>query len=341
MAIRAGAVLLALVIAGLFLSLTGKDPIEVFMTMFDGAFGSKLGLSESLVRTVPLLLCGLGIALASRMQLWNVGAEGQFYMGGLAATFVALHWSTAPPLLLLPLMAVAGMLGGGLWCLLAGLGRAYLGTNETITTLLLNYVAINLVAFFVYGPWKDPKGSNFPLTPRFSDNATLPLLWGRVHVGLIAALVIAVILWQVLWHTKWGYEIRVIGESHSAARYARISIVKNILAVMFTAGALAGLAGMMEVSGLLHRLQKDISPGYGYTAIIIAYLAQLNPVALVVVSFLFGGLQAGAYSVQSMGVPLATAYMIQGVILFVVLGAELLTRNQLKLVFTKKEAAVR
>jgi len=336
--IRTGAVLLALALSAAFLSVNGKDPLEVFSAMFGSAFGTRYGFSETLVRTVPLLLCGLGVSLASRMQLWNVGAEGQFFMGAFAASGVALAFPELPAVVLLPLMAVAGAVAGGLWCLLPGVARAYLNTSETITTLLLNYVAINWVSYFVYGPWKDPKGFNFPLTPTFSQNAWLPVLWGRVHVGLILALAAAAILWWVLWRTRWGYEIRVIGESPSAARYADMSIVRNILLVMFTTGALAGLAGMMEVSGLIHRLQKDISPGYGYTAIIIAYLARLNPVSLVVVSFLFGGLQAGGYSVQTMGVPLATANMIQGAILFCVLGAEVLTRN--RIVMRRRKEAV-
>lgn len=332
------AVLLALLASAAFLAMAGKSPVAVLSAMLGGAFGSKYGLSETLVRSVPLILAGLGIALAARMQLWNVGAEGQIYMGAFAAAGVALTWGDLPSAVVLPLMAVAGMVAGGLWAFLPGLARAYLGTNETITTLLLNYVAINWVSYLVYGPWKDPKGFNFPLTAMFQKNAWLPTLWGRVHIGLLVALLAAALLWVVVSRTRWGYEIKVVGESPKAARYAHISIAKNILAVMFTAGALAGLAGMLEVSGLIHRLQRDVSPGYGYTAIIVAYLAKRNPLAIVPVAFLFGGLQAGGYSVQTMGVPLATAYMIQGMILFAVLAAEMLTRNQIRF-SRRKEAA--
>lgn len=337
-AIRAGSVLLGLVVSALFVMSTGKSPVMVFGTMFSGAFGSWWGLTETLVRTTPLLLCSLGIALASRMQLWNIGAEGQLYMGAFGATFLALKFNYLPAYVLLPSMILAGMLMGGLWCLLPGIARAYLGTSETITTLLLNYVAVNWVSYFVYGPWKDPKGFNFPLSPTFADSASLPVLTGRVHVGLILALLLAAAFWWIQQNSRWGYEIRVIGESPSAAAYAGMNIKKNILLVMFVAGAMAGLAGMMEVSGVLHRLQKDISPGYGYTAIIITYLAQRNPLAMIVVAFLFGGLQAGAYSIQTKGVPLATAYMIQGAILFCVLGAELFTTSRLRLQW-RKEAA--
>jgi len=337
-AIRVGAIALGLAVSALLIMATGKSPTMVFGTMFTGAFGSKFGFTETLVRTTPLLLCSLGIALASRMQLWNIGAEGQFYMGAFGAAFVALKFSHLPAVVLLPAMVAAGALMGGLWCLIPGMARAYLSTNETITTLLLNYVAVNWVSYLVYGPWKDPKGYNFPLTPTFADSATLPILTGRVHVGLILALALAAFFWWMQQNSRWGYEIRVIGESPAAAEYAGMNIKRNILLVMFVSGALAGLAGMMEVSGVLHRLQKDLSPGYGYTAIIITYLAQRNPLAIILVAFLFGGLQAGAYSIQTKGVPLATAYMIQGAILFCVLGAELFTTSRLRLQW-RKEAA--
>lgn len=330
-AIRGGAVVIALVLAAALLSLTGKNPLTVYQTMFRGAFASKFGLSETLVRMTPLLLCGLGIALASRMGLWNIGAEGQFHLGAIAATWVAMHDKNVTPWALLPAMAIAGALFGGLWCLIPALARAYLGTSEIITTLMLNYVGIDLMLYLVHGAWKDPGSLGFPLTPEYTANATLPLLWGRLHAGFFVALLLAALMFWLLRYTRWGYTVRVVGESPTAARYAGLDIARNMLLVMFIAGALAGLAGMMEISGLIHRLQASISPGYGYTAIIIAYLAQLNPIALVVVSFLFGGLQVGGYSIQTLNIPVAGVNLIQGVILFCVLGAELFTRYEISL----------
>jgi ABC-type uncharacterized transport system permease subunit len=330
--IRAGAVLLALVLAALLLAATGKDPGEVLLAMLDGAFGSAYGIQESLVRAIPLLLCGLGVALAARMRLWNIGAEGQFYMGACAAAGVALHAGTLPTVLLLPLMVLAGTVAGGLWAAVTGWMKNALQMNETITTLLLNYVAINWVTYLVYGPWKDPKGSNFPLSPMFSENAWLPAIWGRVHVGIFVALAAALLLWWTLRATRWGYQVRVIGESPAAATYAGMSIGRQVLLMLFVSGALAGLAGMMEVSGVVHRLQVNLSPGYGYTAIILAWVAKLNPLALVPVAVLFGGLQNGGYAVQTLGVPLATVGMMQGLLLFTVLGAELLTTHRLQFV---------
>jgi len=330
--IRLAAVLLALVLAALLLAATGKNPGEVLFAMLDGAFGSKYGMQESLVRAIPLLLCGLGVALAARMRLWNIGAEGQFYLGAVAATGVALKAGYMPAVLLLPLMLIAGAAAGGLWAAFAGWMKTALKMNETISTLLLNYVAINWVTYLVYGPWKDPKGSNFPLSPILSKAAWLPAVWGRAHVGFFVALAAALLLWWALRATRWGYQVRVIGESPAAAAYAGMSSGRQILLVLFISGALAGLAGMMEVSGVVHRLQTSLSPGYGYTAIILAWVAKLSPLALVPVALLFGGLQNGGYSVQTLGVPLATVGMIQGLLLFTVLGTELLTTHRLQFV---------
>lgn len=320
-------VILALLFGALFLLLTGYDPVKIYGVMLTGAFGSKYGLSETIVKSIPLMLTGLGVSIAFKMLLWNIGAEGQLYMGAFAASWVALSFPDAPSSILLPAMFVAGFLGGALWGLLPALPRAYLGVNEVITSLMLNYVAILWVDYLVYGPWKDPHGFNFPLTAPFTPAADLPTFFGtRIHLGLVFALVAAAILHVVLWRTRWGYEIRVIGESPAAARYAGMDIARNILLVMFLSGGLSGLAGMTEVAGITHRLQHGISPGYGYSAIIIAWLSKLNPWATVLVSLLFGALLVGGYSIQSSGLPAATVSMLQGAILFFVLGSEILTR---------------
>lgn len=324
-------VLLALVTGGVFLLLTGSSPLEVYRGMLAGAFGSVYGLSETVVKAIPLILAGLGVSLAFRMQLWNIGAEGQLYMGAFAAGWVALTFPNAPKLVLLPAMFGAGFLAGGLWGLLPAIPRAFMKVNETITTLMLNYVAILWVNYLVYGPWKDPNGYNFPLSAPFTDAAILPALGNsRVHFGLVIGLVAALVVYIAVRRTKWGFEVRVIGESPKAARYAGMNIVKNILLVMFLSGGLAGLAGMAEVSGVIQRVTPEISSGYGYTAIIIAWLSKLNPWAIILVSFLFGGLQVGGYTIQSAEVPAAIVYMLQGSILFFVLGGEILNRYAIK-----------
>jgi len=323
-------VILALLTGAVFLMSSGREPIAVYMAMFYGAFGSVYGLSETLVKTIPLLLCGLGVALAFRMQLWNIGGEGQFYMGAMAASWVALFHPGWPFWLMLPAMFAAGFAAGGVWGLLPAIPRAFQGVNEVITTLMLNYVAIFWVDYLVHAPWKDPAGFNFPLSAPFVKAALLPALGSsRVHAGLIFALVVALILHVIIQKTRWGYEIRVTGESPGAARYAGMNIEKNILLVMLISGGICGLAGMAEVSGIVGRLQSGFSPGYGYTAIIVAWLGRLNPFAIILVSFLFGGLQVGGYTVQTSGVPSAMVSMLQGALLFFVLGGEVLNGNRL------------
>lgn len=326
-------VFLALLTGALFLILSGRDPFDVYQAMFYGAFGSAYGLSETVVKAIPLLLCGVGVALAFRMQLWNIGGEGQFYMGAMAASWVALFHPAWPAWLMLPAMFTAGFAAGGLWGLLPSIPRAYRGVNEVITTLMLNYVAIFWVDYLVHGPWKDPAGFNFPLSASFVKSALLPTLGNsRIHAGLIFALAAALIIYLVIQNTRWGYEIRVTGESPGAARYAGMDIEKNILLVMLISGGICGLAGMAEVSGIAGRLQHGLSPGYGYTAIIVAWLGRLNPLAIILVSFLFGGLQVGGYTVQTSGVPAATVSMLQGALLFFVLGGELLNNNRIVMV---------
>ena len=331
-------VLAAFVVGAIFLTLTDRDPLEVYTAMFKGALGSQYGLAETVVKAIPLMLCALGISAAFRMQLWNIGAEGQFYMGAFAASYLPLTYPQLPMWLMLPGMALLGCIGGGLWGLVPAVLRARWKVNEIITTLMLNYVAILWVDLLVYGPWKDPKGFNFPLAAKFTAAAALPNFGdSRIHVGLIIAVVLAAVFWVVFEKSRWGFEIKVIGASEQAARYAGMNIRRNIYWVMLLSGAVCGLAGMAEVSGIVGRLQPNLSPGYGYTAIIVAWLSKLNPAAILLVSILFGALQVGGFFVQTMGVPASVAAMLQGAVLFFVVGGEFLT--QYRFVISRKEVA--
>ena len=332
-------IFMALLVGSVFLYFSGHEPVAVYFKMFKGAFGSRYGITETIVKAIPLTLVGLGVAMAFRMQLWNIGGEGQLYMGAFAATWVALTFPEGNAWWIMPAMILLGMLAGGLWALLTAIPRAIWGVNEIITTLMLNYVAILWVDYLVYGPWKDPAGFNFPLTAVFSEAATLPGLFdSRVHAGLFFGIVAAIILYAVIYHTRWGYEIRVTGENPGAARYAGMDTTRNIMLVMMLSGALCGLAGMSEVSGIGHRLQHGLSPGYGYTAIIVAWLSRLNPFAVILVAILFGGLQVGGFIVQTSGIPSSMVYMLQGLLLFFVLGGELLTGYRLTRVPATGEA---
>lgn len=339
-------IVLALVAGGVLLLIVGVNPLETYKAMVDGAFGSSYAISETLVRATPLMLTGLAVSIAFRMLFWNIGAEGQLAMGAFAASGVALFLPRAVPgisaWVLLPLMLIAGFIGGALWGLIPAALKAFLNVNEIITSLMLNYVAILWIQYLYYGPWKDPLGFGFPGTapfvetawlPRLKDTAWLPQIFntGRLHWGLILAIVAAVIVWLILDRTRWGYEIKIIGENPRAARYAGISIVRNILLVMIISGGLAGLAGFVQVAGISHRLQQGIVVGDGYTAIIIAWLARLNPFGVLIVAVLMAGLFVGGDQIQiTMGLPAAVALVLQGAILFFVLGGNFFTQYRIR-----------
>ena len=243
--------------------------------MFSGALGSEYGISETIVKMIPLAMCGLGIAIAFRMQIWNIGAEGQFYMGACAASWLPLTYPDLPSMIMLPGMLLLGAAAGGMWGLLAGWFKTKWLVSELITTLMMNYIAILWVNYLVYGAWRDPKGLNFPLTAAFSESALLPSFGDlRVHAGIIIVFVLAAVLTVVFRDSRWGYETLVIGSNPTAARYAGINIPRNVLLVMLLSGAVCGMGGMIEVSGIVGKLQPGISPGYGYTAIIVAWLAR-------------------------------------------------------------------
>jgi simple sugar transport system permease protein len=325
------AILLALLVIAIPILLTGKDPLYVYGQMYQAAWGDSYGQSETIVKAIPLTLCGLGVAIAFKARLWNIGAEGQFYAGVLGATALALAFPDWPAALIIPAMVLAGLLGGALWALLPALLRGLLDVNEIITSLMLNYVAIFLVNYFIYGPWKDPKGFNFPKTAPFSEASALPILVEntRIHSGLILALVSMTAVWLLLGKSAWGFELKVQGESANAARYAGMKVTRNIIIAFLLSGALAGLAGMSEVTGIGHRLEPNLSPGYGYTAIIVAWLARLNPWAVGLVAILFGGLLSSGFTMQRLGISSGLVTLLQGAILFFVLASEALSRRLL------------
>lgn len=325
-------IIAALLVGSLIMLIAGEHPVTVYREMLDGALGSGYQRSEVLVKMIPLLLTGLGVSVAFRMQLWNIGGEGQLYFGAIFATWVALFaLPDAGKWVVIPAMMVAGIIGGALWGAIPGLLRGYLGVNETITSLMLNYVAILFSEWLVHGPWKNPVGFGFPGTEVFGPNTYLPT-WGttRVHLGLAFGLVVAVLLLFVFQRTRWGYEIAVAGSSERVARYAGMATARNIVIVMLVSGGLCGLAGMSELAGISHSLQRELSPGYGYTAIIVAWLGRLHPFGIILVSALLAGLLVGGEQIQlSLGLPSAIAPMLQGIILFFLLGGDLLTRYRI------------
>ena len=333
-----GALLVALAISGAIIAFVGGDPIRSYLHILNASFGSVGVLSDTLVKATPLILTGLACALAFRMRLWNIGAEGQFLLGAWGASAVVLSGvlpSGTPGIVYIPLMMAAGLVAGAVWGLIPGLLRARLGVNEIITTLMLNYVALFWIQFWVFGPWSESgfqQTKAFPTQawlPRLTDFSTIVPAFGglTVHLGLAFGLVAAGVVWLILERSQWGYEIRLIGDSPRAARYAGINIARNIIVVFAVSGALAGLAGMSEVGGSVHRLQDRISPGYGFTAIIIAYLAKFHPGRVIVAAILFGALILAGREIQPSGVPA----MIQGIILFALIVADTLVRYRVRI----------
>jgi general nucleoside transport system permease protein len=328
--VRIAAVLAAFVAAAAFLAATGHDVARVYAAMWTGSIGSPYGQAQTLLAAVPLIFTGLAVAIAFRMRMWNIGAEGQFYFGAFGATAVAYAWPHWPAPLLLGAMVAGGLLGGAVWALGPGALRAYLGINEIVPTLLLNYVAILWVDYLVHTAWRDPASLGFPLGKPFSREATLPLLGNTaVHAGAVLAVIAALLISFVLTRTTWGYRVRVIGENPRAADYAGFSIRRNIILIMLLSGALAGLGGMVEVSGTVHRIQADISPGFGYTGIIVATLARFAPPVVLLVAVLFGALTVGGLELQTVGLPSDIVLMVQGVILFFALAGELLVNYRI------------
>lgn len=330
-------ILLAFVCCGIIVAAQGFEPMSVYSRMLKNAFGSSFSFLESILQAIPLIFCGLGVSVAFRMSLNNVGAEGQYAMGAFAATGVALFCPGLPDKLVIPCMILAGFLAGAVWAMIATIPKVTLGVSETIVTLMCNYIALLFVNYWCYGPWRDRTGNNMPYSPIIPDNAHFQTFGSsRLHSGLILAVVMALLIFLFYRYTTRGYQMRVIGYNPEAARYAGLKVKSNILLAMAISGGLAGLAGVTQIGGVVFRLEPELPNGAGYTGIIIAYLSGFNPFAILLVSILFGGLTQGGFSLQILGISSKVVTMIQGTILLFVLGGEIFIRN--RLVFVKRSA---
>jgi ABC-type uncharacterized transport system permease subunit len=317
-------IVLAMVVGAIPLVWMRINPLSAYKSLIIGSCGDTYGISETLVKAIPLMLCGLAVALPLRANLWNIGGEGQFLMGAFGASVVALYLPQLPGFVLIPCMILAGFLAGAFWGLIPGILNARFKISEIIVTLMLNYIALNWVAYLVYGPMRDRKGySNFPLTPKFVQHAWFPRIpKTRLHIGLMLALITAIILYLVIKKMKIGYEIRIVGANPNVAQYGGIDTTKITILVMTFAGGIAALAGVGDVAALHHQLRKDIAIGYGYTAIPVALLGKGHPLGIILSAFLFAAmLVGGANMQQDLGVPVALVSIIQAlVVLFIVAG---------------------
>jgi simple sugar transport system permease protein len=322
----------ALLAAALF-AMLGHDPLQALAILFLSPFGSTYGLAELALKATPLLLCAIGIAIAVRANVWNIGAEGQFTLGAISGGWVALAYGDDGGGWVLPAMLLAGIAGGMVWAAIPAYLKIRFNAHEILTTLMMSYVAIQLLSWLVHGPWQDPEGFNFPQTRQFAPAATLtPLIEGtRITIATPIAVAVVPVAAFLLRRTLAGFSIRLAGLAPAAAAYAGFDAARTVWFVLLVSGGLAGLAGIAEVAGPIGQLLPLISPGYGFAAIIVAFLGRLNPYGIVVSSVLMALLYLGGESLQmKLELPLAVPGVVQGMLLFSLLAADVLILYRLR-----------
>ena len=332
------AIFALLLSSGLILAV-GAEPSIAFHALISGAFGNANNIAESLLKATPLLFAALGMCAAFQCRMWNIGAEGQLYIGALAATIAGVSLPFSSSLIAIPTLMAVSFLAGGCWAAIPGWLKSRFGVSEIITTIMMNYIAIFLISYAVQHPLKDPQGY-LPQSSLLSEAAILPGLIAktRLHIGIVLAIFGAVLLHFIFRKTTLGYQMRVVGRNPQAAQYGGMNVGGIILISMVISGGFAGLAGMGEVAGVHHRLLENISPGYGYTAIVIALLSYLHPLAVIIVSILFAGLIVGADSMQRVaGLPAALTFVVQGLVVLCVLGSEYFVKRHLRTLNKERE----
>jgi simple sugar transport system permease protein len=316
-----------------FSALVGLDPLDTFHAFFIAPVDDLYGLGELGVKAAPLMLIATGLAIGFRSNVWNIGAEGQLTLGAVCGGGLVLLFHASASAWLLPASIVAGAIGGMAWAAIPAFLRTRFNTNEILVSLMLNYVAILFLSYLVHGPWRDPEGFNFPESRLFPDAATLPVIVAdtRLHLGLIFALAAVLIGWLFVRRSFIGYQMRVAGLAGGAARYAGFNRARMIWIGLLTGGAAAGVAGICEAAGPLGQLLPSVSPGYGYAAIIVAFVGRLHPLGILLASLLMSLLYLGGESAQmELGLPSAVTGIFQGVLLFFLLAADVLVNYRLR-----------
>lgn len=327
-------ILAGLVVISVIFLLSGANPLFAIKKIFGGSFGSLYGFKETVTKAIPLILIGGGLAVAFRAKFWNIGAESQLLMGAIFGTWVGLNLGPhLPSYVIIPLMFIAGFVGGGLWGLIPAILKIRFSINEVISTLMLNYICAEFMTLLIVGPWKGKTKFGFPYTDDLPPSAILSLIPGsRIHYAtLILALASVIILGIVIYKTRFGYEVRVIGENPDAAKYAGIDFFRTTVMIMVISGGVAGLAGVGEAAGIHHYLSypASISSGYGFTAIIVAWLAKLNPFFVIVSGIFFAGILVGGDAIQiSLGLPAATVEIFNGTLLVFLIMGDFFMKNK-------------
>ncbi len=334
------AVVLTLIFGTIVFAILGKDPLVALYAFFVMPLTNLHGVSELLVKATPLVLIGIGLSIGFRANVWNIGAEGQLTIGAIFGGGLAIYFHDSDSLFLLPGMIVAGIIGGMVWAAIPALLRTRFNANEILTSLMLSYVAVLFLSYLVHGPWRDPGGYNFPETRLFPDAGTLPTLISgtRVHLGGVFALLVVFSGWIILSKAVIGLQLRVVGLAPAAARFAGYNENKLIWFSLLLSGGLAGLAGLSEVSGPIGQLIPTISPGYGFTAIIVAFLGRLHPVGVLLSGLVLALTYLGGEMAQiEIGTPAAVTGLFQGALLFFLLACDVLTNYRLRIGATRAE----
>jgi simple sugar transport system permease protein len=327
------AVILTLITGSIIFSIMGFNAFFALHTFFISPISTTYGISELLVKATPLALIATGLAFCFKNNIYNIGAEGQLTMGAIFGGGIGIYFHDTNSFWLLPLMIIGGAIGGSLWAMIPALLKNKFNTNEILTSLMLVYVALFILDFLVVGPWRDPEGYSFPKTRSFSDSGRMPLLFEglRIHIGLIITLILIFISWFVFAKTIFGFQLKVSGFSPIAARYAGFNQKILIYLAFGICGAFAGIAGLAEVSGPIGLIYRDISPNYGFTAIIVAFLGRLHPLGIIFASLIIALTYLGAEDAQLfMQVPAAVGFLFQGLVLFYLLGADFLVKYKLE-----------
>ena len=316
-----GAVAASMVIASVLIVPLSVNPIEAYFLIFKGAWGTKLALSETLVRFTPLLFTGVAVALAFLGGFWNIGAEGQLYTGALFATYLGISFYGVPSILLIPLMLFAGFLGGSFTAFIPAILKSKWQVDEVVTTLLLNWIVYYIIEAIIYGPWRNPV-SAWPETQAISKTAELPIILKgtRLHLGLLIALSIAFIYYLIYKKGYWGYEIRLMGINIRSAYTQGLNTTRNLILTAVISGGIAGIAGSVELMGIHFHLREGLSQGYGYTGIIIAMLGLLHPIGVILSAFFMSTIETGTLAMhRTTGLPYPIALVIEGLLLIFVL----------------------
>jgi simple sugar transport system permease protein len=322
----------------LLFALLGKSPVEGFKVFFLYPLKDTYGVAELFLKATPLMLCAVGLSVGFRANVWNIGAEGQLLVGALAGGWLALHFEGSSSPFLWPAMIVAGALGGMLWAAIPALLRTRFNANEILTSLMLVYIAELMVSWLVHGPWKDPDGFNFPQTRLFQAKALLPILvpGTRVNAALFIALAALVAAWVFMNRSFMGYQMKVAGQAEHASRYAGFSARRSVWLGMLAGGGMAGIAGLAEVAGPIGQITEHISPGYGFAAMIVAFVGRLSPLGIFFSSLLMALLYMGGEQAQQyLNLPYSISKVFQGMLLFFLLGSDVFINYRVRLLRRK------